>query len=137
MTIYNYVTNLDLSKRLKELGVSQESYFWWCNYPIVGFKVVDGDHCIIQYEHYSAFLASELGETLPERFDAYRVNYIKFQKVRCEATQKYLYLCSYVEDGGYNADIFIYDCSDENESNARAKMILFLIENDIVKVKDL
>lgn len=36
MQIEQQVTSLETSKKLKELGVKQESYFWWIN--TAGFK---------------------------------------------------------------------------------------------------
>src|SRR5258707_584697 len=66
MNLEQQVCGLDLAKRLKELGVKQESYFAWCDcdvhgeYQIVGFGAADGEWRI------SAFSAAELGEMLPQ-----------------------------------------------------------------------
>lgn len=79
MNIEQQVTSLELSKRLKELGVKQESLFYWHNRPkVVGrsdytinlkentpsFKhqreVVD----IHDIEYVSAFTVAELGEII-------------------------------------------------------------------------
>ena len=62
----NKVTSLKLSKKLKELGVKQESEFWWVDdilsfpvKPYLSYKNNDNVIC-------SAFLSCELGEMLPD-----------------------------------------------------------------------
>lgn len=58
MTLESQVCSLELSKRLKELGVKQESLFYW-NQGIVcdsSFKVIP--------EACSAFTCGELGELI-------------------------------------------------------------------------
>ena len=70
--IEQHVTNLKLSKRLKELGVPQNSYLkWFSPNSIIGD---DRSHFVTNdygtgWGHEvicSAFLASELGEMLPK-----------------------------------------------------------------------
>jgi hypothetical protein len=65
MKLENQVTNLELSKRLKELGVKQESLFYWKEY--------DGrwwlDYCGKPWDEFkdrwaSAFTVAELGEII-------------------------------------------------------------------------
>lgn len=74
-----YVTSLELSKRLKELGVKQESKFYWCHnadYPNDNeewllYSVDDWNGTIKGLgfkETYSAYLTDELAEMLPVNF---------------------------------------------------------------------
>lgn len=72
----NHVTNYELSKRLKALGVPQgNSFYYWCetndnrqNAPATGVSLYPADAAHArQYnapylKTYAAFLASELGE---------------------------------------------------------------------------
>ena len=76
MTLETQVTSLELSKSLKELGLKQESAFWYEQTKIAGrnewkkewelcfnnnTKPYTQDHIV------SAFTVAELGEMLPER----------------------------------------------------------------------
>ena len=70
------VTSLALSKRLKELGVKQESMFYWN--ILNGKPELEGGRAIYETDgkrfgkeviSYSAFLAEELGELLPDMID--------------------------------------------------------------------
>lgn len=81
MNIEKQVTNLETSKKLKELGVEQESIFFWIqtydstlapilNHSIARTPDVRGDLYLVDKSpnerNYSAFTASELAEMLPE-----------------------------------------------------------------------
>jgi hypothetical protein len=67
MTIEEQVTSLEVSKKLKELGVKQESlWYWW-----------KAGHIFVEERRYagrqweklaSAFTVAELGEMLPDNF---------------------------------------------------------------------
>jgi hypothetical protein len=76
----NHTTSLEISKRLKELGVPQKSEFWWAlcadenstefnngEFRIIWVGGKWNKNSIV--ERYSAFLATELLEMLPDRLD--------------------------------------------------------------------
>lgn len=80
MNIKNQVTSLETSKKLKELGVEQESIFFWIqtydstlapilNHSIARAPSVRGDLYLVDRSpngrNYAAFTASELAEMLP------------------------------------------------------------------------
>lgn len=65
-----HCTSLELSKRLKALGVKQESEFYWVESQINHKWVIERKE-MVRLEIFgdsatSAFLASELGEMLPD-----------------------------------------------------------------------
>ncbi len=64
MKLEEQVCNLELSKRLKELGVKQESLFWWCIEP-EAFKNRDWYIGDTNDRKFSAFTVAELGDLLP------------------------------------------------------------------------
>jgi hypothetical protein len=81
--IKNQVTNLEISQKLKELGVPQESLFYWVrnmeslspNSYGIEFDpdiLPDGNIFDIEYngvtEPYSAFTVAELGEIIPIKY---------------------------------------------------------------------
>src|SRR5437868_5642219 len=79
MKLEDQVTNLELSKRLKELGVKQESLFWW-EFYISGdpeLKRAGEQECIEgesepwypSKDCISAFTVAELGEMLPKNIE--------------------------------------------------------------------
>jgi hypothetical protein len=76
MKLEQQVCSLDLAKRLKELGVKQESYFYWATYkldkPDKSFKNgIFLTHTLGRFANSliipvaSAFTVAELGEMLP------------------------------------------------------------------------
>jgi hypothetical protein len=127
MKLEQQVTNLELSKKLKELGVPQESLFYLQRmrngnhpndrYSPWQFKMEkDIDR---SYEYYSAFTAAELGEMLPWDIVISR-NIDRAWIVTFQAnglTEKEM--ASYIE---------------KSEVDARAKMLIYLIENSLIKL---
>jgi len=138
------VCNLELSKRLCELGVKQESMFWWCEFTkknetnytdrvitnkeyqhrIDGLQRGDGvefhKHQGVKY--YSAFTVAELGAMLPEGYGSiktlhrtYRCGTMVGEKFREAPLQK-----QYPEA--------------DTEADCRAEMLIYLIENKLVGV---
>lgn len=140
MKLEQQVTSVELSKRLKELGVKQESLFYWSSKikhenTGDGFKRVDDvwnleangfvyptgrEHCL------SAFTVAELGEMLPDNF--------------CDILNPYWLTCEKVgkwEIGYVNAHNQIHSAQSfeaDTEADARAKTLIYLIENNLVEV---
>lgn len=154
------VSSLEPSKRLKELGVKQESLFWHCE-EVIEFEVNDeGGHytsgdwnpviCSNPKERsdfrvlYSAFTVAELGEMLPYAIEIDHEAegdpgkpHLFMVKTDDKGTPKYKYYYSsaYKEYPEYtHEEEFGWY---ESEANARAKMLIYLIENKFIKVTDL
>lgn len=70
MLLKNQVTSLGLSKRLKELGVKQESFFWWYAHremqtnKLIEWRIIQ--HNASSNESCSAFTVAELLNLLDE-----------------------------------------------------------------------
>ena len=120
--------NLELAKRLKELGVKQESEWYWVNFNDgKGFSLRYRD-CLYEikhnnWEHYSAFTVGELGEMLPEEIIIENNTFIMYQS---KHKGKYaIWYCSGL--------VYEPTFEDELEANARAKMLVYLLENKLIK----
>ena len=78
MSLEKQVCSLELAKRLRELGVKQESLFWWMYFEPTPAKYHDGEYKIRYgkgnscWEHISAFTVAELLNML----QVYREEYI-------------------------------------------------------------
>lgn len=121
MKLEQQVTSLELSKRLRELGVKQESYFTWidlgmqrgCELSIGGFDKDD----------VSAFTVAELGEMLPS-------------SIMREQTVYGLACCKHDEEWEILYDntaigILKIEMAD-TEAEARGKMLVYLLENKLI-----
>lgn len=112
MELENQVCQLDLAKRLKELGVKQESYWKWDEF---------GHLLDIYYEEknpgvpfVSAFTVAELGEMLPKDIDTYK-------------TDKGTFWChDPITEGMF--------FEEKTEADARAKMLIYLLENKVISL---
>jgi len=117
MKLENQVTSLKLSKKLKKLGVKQESLFYWVNGKLF---LKDKDDLV--NEHISAFTASELGERLPMELP--EDNDYVFETLCLSG--------SWVVQ--YNPHLHrkkVFGQVAKTEANARAKMLIYLIENKL------
>lgn len=107
--------SLELAKRLKELGVKQESYFYWEDdldggYLLVGDKV-NGD--------YAAFTVAELGEMLPKLMISQYWN-------------NGFWYC-YPDD---TEGVEQMQNKSDTEADARAKCLIYLLENNLIPKKE-
>lgn len=133
MKLENQVTSLELSQKLKELGVKQNSIFNW--YYRSGFEEPHHHQVLSTREsmHHgddlnvncSAFTVAELGNLLP--------SYILINGL-----PKFLYCWKddagawriHYAQWGEMTDFFVDKC--ETEADARAKCLIYLIENKLI-----
>lgn len=118
MKLENQVVSLELAKRLKELGVKQESVCYWREYEFQGKRFLDVDfemqfrkaHKVFQ--SIAAFTVAELGELCPE------VIWNTVKNAGNESVKAII----------FNGVLFKAD----TEANARAKMLVYLLENNLI-----
>jgi len=139
------VCDLKYAQKLKELRVKQESLWWWIesfNKKLKFLCIKIGDKYykssgqsfdetfLIRnaWSIYSAFTVTELGEMLPYPINFY--NKIKEQGYRVAVnTSMWHYIRTGRSENRYNP-ISVYG---NTEANARAKMLIYLIENKLLK----
>lgn len=115
MKLEDQVCNLQLAKKLKELGVEQNSLFWWVKDKFDEFDDTYSLHYQPSYRvDYSAFTVAELGEALKVSDPQVLKRYEGFGEV---------WFCP--NKSGQAS----------TEANARAKMLIWLIENNYIKLK--
>src|SRR5947208_16869171 len=79
MNLNDYVCSLELSKRLKELGVKQDSLFVWISIINTGFDFIklkeewEPNSKEVGAFNYSAFTVAELGNLLPFNIKNYEL----------------------------------------------------------------
>jgi len=135
MELKNQVCSLELSKQLKKLGVRQNSLFYYLlpnlkEYTITGEEDLEkiGDYYLGQAkeigvawckEDYSAFTVAELGEILPNDITFVKTampeGFICIFKTKQEEHREYDFLIN----------------QQQNEADARAKMLIYLIEKKL------
>jgi hypothetical protein len=114
MKLEQQVTSLELSKKLKELGVKQESFFYWALRQDVSWICAQGKGWS---DSVSAFTVAELGEMLPEEYVLpYRMD-----------SDNGRWRCYPIED---DEDLFLAEA--DIEADARAKMLVYLLENKLI-----
>ena len=137
MKIIQQVTSLLLSKKLKELGVSQVTLFSWQissdGIPVINISFMGEINC----EDFSAFTSAELGFLMP-------YSYMKNGKLHFIETtaghtdHDYCTVCSshfYETERDSNAIVGDDFDGEGNEADARAMMLIYLIENNLIEVK--
>lgn len=117
MKLEQQVCSLELAKRLKELGVKQESLFWWLhaeNGDVVVYNVVPS----MEKDVCCAFTVAELGEMLPKIYITWRDTLVGDEWWLCDDRRK------------SSTDTYQYA---KTEADARAKMLVYLLENKLVE----
>ncbi len=146
MELEKQVCSLELAKKLKELGVPQDSQFYWYgSEKRVGFErgtkteyekdVHKLSHKQLQLrdypshertlDDYSAYTGAELGELLPPSLN---VKSRKDMQWLTWQNNRYTHTIAYV---GTKVDNPALAEHAGTESNARAKMLIYLIENKL------
>lgn len=128
MPIEHHVVSLDIAKQLKEAGYDQQVLFHW--------EIVDGEKPTIVEStershrvngktafYYAAPLASELGEQLPTGVGSRK----NLNGYSCYFNPEYMPK----EKQRYKDNP--PPTRDENETNARAKMWLYLKKNNLLQ----
>ena len=141
MEIEKQVVSLELAKKLKELGVKQESFFYWVdayeNYRntgeayngwIVRQKMNWIANSTKRDKIYSAFSVSELGEMLPARNIDFGKGYFESCKDSSGMWRAYW--------TDTHSGKWIKDFNEVSEADARAKMLIYLIENKLQTIKE-
>lgn len=146
MNIEHQVASLELSKRLKELGVKQESYVWWADTEAdrsMWNLITHNDRLLMErHEEVAAFTVAELGEMLPisvcdppgaDELDPgmeEKKTYYLFFRIGNEWNKPLVQLGD-VHEGVRTK--WYYEAIADTEADARAKMLIHLIEKGIVK----
>ena len=139
----NYVTSLELSKRLKEAGIEQKSEFSWYHFmPEDRWEVRWTNNCkLMQFaakrnkekrEYISAFLASELGEMLPSTIGIEENKYelgLEIRKVGKFWEINYVWIED-VDNGGFHD---LSGVSAETMSEAMGQMLLYLKQHNLLE----
>jgi hypothetical protein len=131
------VCSLELAKRLAELGVKQESYFYWVNWSSErharsGWHIEEGAHR--DCESIAAFTVAELGKMLPHSVNVGKqsISYwdIKEKFWHNDGRRIYeMYFDSYL---GVPESPQQRSFRETTEADARARMMVFLLENKFV-----
>ena len=157
MKLEQQVTSLELSKKLKELGFKQESLFYWhhhlgmsidenCNpkepedYGIKLFYDENRNRVINNDENWSAYTVAELGELmmrgLKERDEDNNLLSIRYSNSTCNDAlcycDKNANYTVVLEKNGESDHVIIDFEGDHSEANARAKMLIYLKENNLI-----
>jgi len=128
MKLQDQVCSFELAKKLKELGVKQGSLFYWYTDGL-NFQVdIKTDYIRGVYgysgkqdEMYPTFTVAELGEMLPNFCSSYQM------PEPHTSSSISLWYC-----GAKETEL---SQVAETEADARAKMLIYLIENNLMEAK--
>jgi len=133
----NQVCSLKLAKKLKKLGVKQESAFVWQDSLSYGweFRAFVDRNIQMGKGFVSAFTVAELGEMLPDRVrrkgdKVYPYNFVKWPMPDpMHGWKSYIW-----KPEGFS--IPESNMLAKTEANCRAIMLIYLIENKLISLND-
>ena len=141
LPIEKQVSSLEPSRRLKELGVRQESYFAWCpNYVTEEMAIDAGDRTMAGMVHSHVISVCPLGIRNDDYFAAFTVAELGEMLMHHDGgftdTRLYGYGRGWLTNKQADQEIRIsYDDQGDTEADARAKMLIYLIENGLLDPK--
>jgi len=137
MNIENHVCSLEYSKKLLELGVNIGSRFVYQNSVAINGE----EKYIISLPYISLFEEAELNQTkvYPTFLASELMQMLPLINGACMEIRKGFTLSDGIVFGtkyGYSANVG-FGFIDKNPCNSLAKMLIYLIENKLVKVEDI
>lgn len=143
MKLEDQVVSLELAKQLKELGVKQESLFYWWKGVHKQDKfflinpILDNRTPQSYQEGYpkaqmtAAFTVAELGKMLPEWLSIDGTD-VWISCSTADRDIEYTVRYGYIDKGAFliKAGSIAY-----TEADARAKMLIYLLENNLTTLK--
>lgn len=117
MKLEDQVCSLDIAKRLKELGVEQESLWYYHGPEEKPFFLIHAMKAPHDVVIASAFTVAELGEMLPP--------FVTTEKYLCKGKPRF--------NAREEETIEEHCWHGDKEADARAKMLCYLIEQGLVK----
>jgi hypothetical protein len=124
MQLSDQLTSLELSKRLVELGVKQDSFFYWqkCSMCNDDWHLSQGKAS--DYKQCSAYTVAELGELLPSWINGHHLI----------ITKSSTWFLRYRSPSGFIPKDNEPEIEEVKEADARAKMLIYLIEQGMIEV---
>ena len=129
MPVEQQVCSHELAKRLAELGVRQESVFWWVDRRLM-YTGGRASHAPLQ-GGIAAFTVAELGEMLPDEITIAAKNgkpythWLRFGRYRGAGHR---FWCAYP---GGTARTNLEERA-HTEADARAKLLIYVLENNLL-----
>lgn len=138
MKLEDQVTPLDLSIKLKELGVAQESLFYWnaCEECMEEYKEDKLEWKVEYGERYgkniSAFTVAELGNIFSERFETWSQTYLSvlydYSFEYGDSIKELQKFYSDIDEYCINNDLD--DLPRNDEVIARAQLLIHILESE-------
>lgn len=134
MPLEQQVCSHELAKRLAELGVQQESMFWWIDRKVTytGGRV---SHAPLQ-GGIAAFTVAELGEMLPDdiiipsKQGKPHTHWLRFGRYRVAGNR---FWCAY-PGGTARSNL---EERAHTEADARAQLLIYLLEHHLLSATEL
>ncbi len=140
------VCSLELAKKLKDLGVKQESLWWWIKYKrmpnnsiiwvINNGNIKDSnEYSFIEKIKFSTFTVAELGEMLPvfvlgdKEEDIPHMWCVQYFKEGGNTKETWQWSCQLTQ-----GECYIHQVRADTEADVRAMMLIYLLEKGLVKL---
>ena len=132
MKLKDIVCDFEYAERLQELGIDRKTLFKYGRGNSDDWSVIGCfDHC---WQWLRAFSVAELGEMLPSIIKIDELGSYITHGYRSQTGCYVLYMQHVCDPLDVYDDKFF---QDPKEANARAKLLIWLIENNHIRVKDL
>jgi hypothetical protein len=139
MTAEDQVCNPELAKKLRMLGVEQRSIWYWCEH----MEASEAHHtvyelewgaapfpCAAEHDKISAFTVADLGGILPKVIRCEEPRYLTITNHASPFDRRSIWYVYY--ERAEEAPDCKYGVEAASEADARAKMLIHLLENELV-----